>query len=117
MLVLINGSPTEMSLKWERVCGKAIIFIHLFLIIGEGLTVMLNALDDSSLLTRYKFCHSANLHIFHLQFVHYTFILGKSWEKINLIIFEINSGLKVIFYNICLAVVNVVDFWFTKVSG
>jgi len=75
----------------------------IFLITGEGLIVMLNALDDSNLFTRYKFCHLANLHIFHLQFVHDTFILRKSWENINLIMFEVISRLKVNFYK-CLFV-------------
>jgi hypothetical protein len=74
------------------------LYPFMFLITGEGLTVMLNALDESGLFTRYKFCHSANLHIFHLQFVHDTFILRKSWENINLIMFEIIYGLKVNFY-------------------
>ena len=88
----------------------------LFLIVVEGLNVMMNALVEAGLFSSYKVGANNNLvSITHLQFADDTLLIGdRSLANIRalkalLILFEATSGLKVNFHKSMLVGVNIHD--------
>jgi len=92
--VLVNGSPT-MSLLWVEGCVKGALYhIFLFLLVIEGVNVMLQSYVKVGLYTCYLVRSNSKLCISHLHFANATLIV---WEKsrgnvrtlkANLILFE-----------------------------
>ena len=99
------------------------LFPFLFLIAGEGLNVMMNALVATGLFTAYKVGASGLVPISHLQFTDDTLLVGAcSWANIRalkalLILFEASSGLKVSFHKSMLFGINIIDSWLTEVAS
>jgi hypothetical protein len=87
----------------------------LFLITAEGLNVMLETLVASGLFKGYQVGSKTTsvVHLSHLQFVDDTLIVGEnSWAnirvlKVNLVMFQLISGLKVNFHKSLLMGVNI----------
>ena len=74
--ILVNGCPTD-EFKIERGLRQGDpISPFLFLIVNEGLNVMMNALVDVGLFTGYKVGTSPSVSITHLQFVDDTLLVG-----------------------------------------
>jgi len=121
--VLVNGCPTD-EFKIERGLRQGDpISPFLFLIVNEGLNVMMNALVDVGLFTGYKVGTSPSVSITHLQFVDDTLLVGtRSWANIRalkamLLLFEASSGLKVNFHKSMLFGINTHDSWLTEASS
>lgn len=100
--VLVNGSPTD-----EFGLGRGLrqgdpLSPFLFLIVAEGLSVMMKKVMANGMFRGYKLGESA-LEISHLQYADDTLLVGETtWENIWAIkcilqLFEVTSGLKVNF--------------------
>ncbi|MCH79622.1 cysteine-rich receptor-like protein kinase, partial [Trifolium medium] len=101
--VLVNGSPTgEFPLKRGLRQGD-LLSPFLFLLAGEGLHVLMEAMVERNLFTGYRVGELAPVSVSHLQFVDDTLLMGtKSWANFRalravLVLFETMSGLKVNF--------------------
>ena len=96
----------------------------LFLIVVEGLNVMMNALVETGHFSGYKVGGNNNrVSITHLQFADDTLLIGdRSWANIRalkalLILFEATSGLKVNFHKSMLVGVNIQDSWLAEAAS
>lgn len=94
----------------------------LFLLAAEDLNIMMKALMEIGLFTRYKLRLNNEVSISHLQFADDTLLLSvKSWANVRalkavLLLFEDVSGLKVNFHKSMLDGVNVADSWLHDAS-
>jgi hypothetical protein len=111
--VLVNGSPTN-EFRFGRGLEQGDPLSPFLFLIVEGLNVIIHASVEKQ---------DAQDRISHLKFAYDTLIVGKnSWRNIRafkaiLILFELVSGLKVIFHRSMLMGVNVNDSWSVVVNG
>jgi hypothetical protein len=111
--VLVNGSPTN-EFRFGRGLEPGDPLSPFLFLIVEGLNVIIHASVEKQ---------DAQDRISHLKFAYDTLIVGKnSWRNIRafkamLILFELVSGLKVIFHRSMLMGVNVNDSWSVVVNG
>ncbi|PNX89144.1 cysteine-rich receptor-like protein kinase, partial [Trifolium pratense] len=81
--ILVNGSPTEeFSLEKGLRQGDP-LSPFLFLLTAEGLSVMMRAMVQSSLFTRYSVGSANSTVVFHLQFADDTLLLEKEHEGLE----------------------------------
>ncbi|GAU36546.1 hypothetical protein TSUD_277520 [Trifolium subterraneum] len=113
--VLVNGSPTgEFPLERGLRQGDP-LSPFLFLIAAEGLNVLMRALVENNLFTRYSVGVQDPISVSHLQFADDTLLMGvKSWAnvralRVGLVLFKLMSGLKVNFNKSLLVGVNIPD--------
>jgi len=121
--VLVNGCPTD-EFKFERGMRQGDpLSPFLFLIVAEGLHVMMNALVEASMFTGYKVGADNLASITSLQFADDTLLVcDRSWENIRalkalLLRFEASSRLKVNFHKSMLVGVNIHDSWLAEAAS
>ncbi|GAU34505.1 hypothetical protein TSUD_388170 [Trifolium subterraneum] len=115
--VLVNGSPTD-EFPLERGLRQGDpLSPFLFLLVAEGLHVLMEAMEAHNLFTGYRVGTSAPISLSHLQFADDTLLMGtKSWVNVRalwavLVLFETMSGLKVNFNKSMLVGVNIPHSW------
>lgn len=111
--VFVNGCPTDhICLEKGSLTGDP-LSLFLFLIVANGLHVMMNTMVEQGMFTPYTVAAHGNVDISHLLFADDTLLAGvKSWGNIHilksvLMLFEFVSGLKVNFHKSMLYGVNV----------
>ncbi|GAU44755.1 hypothetical protein TSUD_246480 [Trifolium subterraneum] len=121
--VLVNGSPTD-EFPLERGLRQGDpLSPFLFLLVAEGLNVLMEAAVERNLFTGYSFGERAHVSISHLQFADDTLLMGvKSWANVRalrpvLVLFETMSGLKVNFHKSLLVGVNISDSWLGEAAS
>ncbi|GAU42656.1 hypothetical protein TSUD_398610 [Trifolium subterraneum] len=121
--VLVNGSPTdEFPLERGLLQGDP-LSPFLFLLVAEGLNVLMEAMVARNLFTGYSVGEFNPISVSHLQFADDTLILGvKSWANVRalravLVLFETMSGLKVNFNKNMLVGVNIPDSWLGEAAS
>jgi len=124
MSVLVNGNPTD-EFKFERGLRQGDpLSPFLFLIVAEGLNVMMNALVEAGLFSGYKVdANNNHVSITHLQFADNTLLIGdRSWTNVRALkalplLFEATSSLKVNFHKSMLVDVNIHDSWLAEATS
>ncbi|PNX58857.1 cytochrome p450 [Trifolium pratense] len=89
----------------------------LFLLVAEGLHVLMEAMVERNLFMGYNVGELAPVYVSHLQFADDTLLMEtKSWANVRalravLVLFESMSGLQVNFHKSMLVGVNIPDSW------
>ncbi|GAU32181.1 hypothetical protein TSUD_68520 [Trifolium subterraneum] len=121
MSVLVNGSTTDDSNVGKGLRQGDPLSPFLFLIVAEGLTVLMRSAVDSNLFHGYKVSNNISFHTF--QFADDTIIVGEdNWDnlwtiKTVLRSFELVSGLKINFYKSKLYDINIEEHFLRASSS
>ncbi|KAK2373370.1 hypothetical protein QL285_074404 [Trifolium repens] len=121
--VLVNGSPTE-EFHLERGLRQGDpLSPFLFLLVAEGLNVMMSAMVERNVFTGYNVGEQESITVSLLQFADDTLLLGaKSWANVRalrgvLVLFELMSDLKVNFHKSMLVRVNITNSWLHEAAS
>ncbi|XP_024632905.1 uncharacterized protein [Medicago truncatula] len=110
------------SVMKERPPSRDPLSPFMFLIAAEGLNILMKAMVDNNLYTRYAVGTVNQVVVSHLQFADDTLLLGnKSWANVRalravLVIFESMSGGKVNFHKSLLVGLNISDSWLNEAA-
>ena len=121
--ILVNGSPTdEFSLQRGLRQGDPLSPL-LFLLVVEGLNVMMQSVVENNLYTGYGVDLASSVAVSRLQFADDTLLFGeKSWANIRalravLTLFADMSGLKVNFHKSLLVGINIGESWLREAAS
>ncbi|CAJ2652040.1 unnamed protein product [Trifolium pratense] len=121
--ILVNGSPTD-DFPLERGLRQGdLLSPFLFLLVAEGLNVLMEAMVERNLFVGYSLGESNPISVSHLQFADDTLLMGaKSWANVRalralLVLFETMSDLKVNFNKSMLVGVNIPEFWLGEAAS
>jgi len=121
--ILVNGSPTDEFPMQRGLRQGDPLSPFLFLLIAEGLNVMMKSVVDNNLYTGYGVGLSNSVVVSHLQFADDMLLLGeKSWANVRALravlnLFADMFGLKVNFHKTLLVGINIGDSWLTEATS
>ena len=121
--VLVNGSPTEEFYLKRGLRQGDPLSPFLFLLVAEGLIVMMKSMVENNLFTDYAVDHEKDTVVSHLKFADDTLLLGaKSWANVKalraiLSLFAMMSGLKLNFHKSLLVGINIADSWLDEAAS